>query len=306
MHAVLFVIGSLLIAAATLLYSTEEKRLQNRIEDLWLLASELRPTSETWLTAIVAAAASVVLRIIDRSFGKNLISFSAFASAIITSTYSLVMIIVIMDLQIFDPKTRLEVAVIATIATGLTVWFEKTRIPAAALVIGYTALISTTFGTGFMVLTPLYAGAATDICTILLIRALLQWLLTLKTFQAATILLLLHAGLLAFTLAPIVVTSSSTSPLFLLRWKNTLFYTNAWAFSNAFVVIVATALTAVLLLMAIHRVLWPLIERALYRIASFGIFEHRKVLFTTGVALICASSTSVAAVVGTLRKIFGL
>ena len=50
--------------------------------------------------------------------------------------------------------------------------------------------------------------------------------------------------------------------------------------------VVCSMVSAVMLLMLLHRAAWRLIDRPLYALARFGIFNQKKVLWTVGIALI--------------------
>lgn len=306
MHVVLFVLGLILIAAATLLYPDDEKKLQNRIEDLWLLATQLRPTSETRLSSIVAAAATVVLRIIDRSFGAKLISVSAFASAIVTSSYSFYIVISAFwyGSRFMTDLSNVTWVVEITVPIALVIWYPKARIPTAALVVSWMASLIKT-EREILTLIAICLGAVTDIGALFVVRTLLRRFLKFKSFGAAIRLLIAHIALVAIAVAPFAGAPWLNRVTERSPWYQLVQLAGYWTSSNAFVVIAATTLITVLSLMAIHRLIWPLMERTLYRIATFGVFEHRKVLFTTGVALICASSTTFASAIGSLRKAIG-
>lgn len=308
MHILLFVLGLLLIAAGTLLYSTEEKRLQSRIEDLWLLSAELRPSSQTRLTSVVAAAATTVLRMIDRFFDKRLFSIYAAASAIVTSAYSTAMVLGVMMIgwQVSTTRENLVRSALATIVTAIAVRYRWTRIPAAVFIIVCSVLGMQIRGDLRQMIIAIYVGAVTDLVALFLIRSALRRFLDLKTFQSALWLLAMHASLVFLVIAPIALGSRVKHPLQDYRLTILLGYTQMWSCSNAFVLIAAMTLITVLLLMLVHRVVWPVIERVLYGIARFGVFEHRVGLITTGLGLVCASSPWAAGAVASLRKMLGM
>ncbi|MGC2623449.1 MAG: hypothetical protein WA244_09580, partial [Candidatus Acidiferrales bacterium] len=94
--------GVLLVLISTVLYETEEGRIQNKLEEWWVALADAEPRAITTHTAFVVAVAEFTSRFFDRVFGKKLLSIRSLG---VSACFSLASLGLVCSpgLVIFDP-----------------------------------------------------------------------------------------------------------------------------------------------------------------------------------------------------------
>ncbi len=145
----------------------------------------------------------------------------------------------------------------------------------------------------FLVLSAVAIGVACDVIAVALARILLRWQADwtslIRTFFAAMLQLLMAIALFALPLA--------TGFWIMNLWRGSYIWWLSmfgWAMTispstNLLSAIMALAFFGAAMVLAIHRLIWPLITRPLYRLARGGVFRTpaaRTALLGVGVGLI--------------------
>ncbi len=140
-----------------------------------------------------------------------------------------------------------------------------------------------------------------DFSLITLNRLSLRWIKQSKVF-APSIGIVIGNCVLAVLYIWIPAQLGGGNPIFEYNiWKLAAEWISA---ANILTALVALVFVLVALIMILHRIAWPLVERLVYALARFGIFRHRKALATVGLALLSTVFPPVQSLGKRLLEIF--
>jgi hypothetical protein len=311
-NVVVGAVGLLLLYAAFFLYEDEEQRIQNRLENTWTRFREYHATAVSKQTAFLQLVIKITSRILDVVFGKKLLSVQSVAVAASLSTASLFLLF------------RVRFPVGETPSTVSCVWFGMLFLLISALLImgarinlptykhTYLGLlialtlsdVSVSFAVGGEWILPelVLLGIVCDIFFVALCRLVLLKMQSVDRFWKLSLCVVAASALTVMPLTPYVLTTIYTTV-----WQRTFFV--LVTLTNAFDGLLAASLLGVLLLMLLHLMLWPLIERPVYAAARHKLIGNHKLLGTLGVACLVFAFRSVPPVNHLLKaagKVVGL
>jgi hypothetical protein len=295
-------LGGVLIYLGIFLYPDEENRFQNRIEQWWIRLDDIQKASRSKVAAFMQDVARLAERGFGRLFGIRLFSLRVIPVSIYLSLASVFLLIVIMWpwLTHSGPPTRHSALLIFAFFLGLALapafitnrwmlvlWWAI--IPATLMsLFGFIAFVFRTRGAEFtfkgigLIGIVLGWSLFCDLAYIALTRFSLRrvihidrvWVIVAVVAgnllaSAIPILSPIYVGLELFKIAPRAGAAIFASLVF-----NSI---DALAGSGALIL-------AIMLLL--HRVLWPTIQRPLYAIYRFSPLKQKKWLIRVGFGLL--------------------
>lgn len=298
----LHVLGLVLICAGLFLYEDEEGKFQNKIEEWWVRLSDAQNVSRSKVATFMQGVARLTADGFDALFGHRLFSLRIIPVSIYLSLASVFLLIFVFFRRVANPgvgtrhgaflmllffvalalmpallKNKWLLAIWWAIIPvnllslgGLVAFFVKTRGAAATMHgIGLVALL-------------FVASLACDLAYITLTRYILRRASRIDHVPEIVLMILANLAALAIpVLGPIYggVALANYAPYAAGMVVLSLMF-NAIDFLVGF----AGLLLAVLLLL--HRLFWPAIQRPLYAIYRFSPIKKKRWLFATGVALL--------------------
>jgi len=163
-------------------------------------------------------------------------------------------------------------------------------------------------GTPDIVLIAAMLGVFTDIVTIICIRRVLRWQVQ-HTRTSSVIVATVAQASIAIALIVVPLAFGFISVLHSYPEASFNAVAVAWsATTNGLCFLIALSLFVVLLAFLVHVLIWPLIQRPLYQLASLGIFRTpttRAALFAVGAALLLLATDTAGSVITPLLKLLG-
>jgi len=150
------------------------------------------------------------------------------------------------------------------------------------------------------------AGILFDIGYIALTRWALRWQVQSKSFVKITLIVLVNC-LLAFTLiiAPVLLSEKIFQVLSGYHIVGILYSGILFVAASNIITSLGTVLFIVLaLLMLVHRICWPLLERPIFALQGLGIARRKKLFGTSGIVLIGISLGHTPEVLRVVDKFF--
>jgi hypothetical protein len=322
-----FGVGLTLVYLGAFIYESEQKKLQNRLEDLWLKVDDLNAAGLKKRAAFMVVVAQITTSSFDAVFGPDLISLPcvgasmAYALAYACLLFAIVrfagvahvvgpapsvasqaawglLFLLLGNLRPLAPRLARFQFWLTLGAFGLVIalyrhnmrWFSGQPIGFTSLTEASTVAQGVVYGGGI---------GLTIICVIAFI-ALTRWLVrwsagSVSFLRISTLLfvnLLLAFAIMAAPGALAFVTLKPLSP-WPLMWGVVLV-------GNSLIALVALAFFFFAVLMLVHQLFWPLLSRPLYLVANERLLTHRKALISTGLALM---GTAVPAIPAFVKEI---
>jgi hypothetical protein len=292
-------LGVFCLVTATLLYPKEDGTIQSKLEDFWVRVDDYKNFALSKHAAFMTQVAQLETRFLDRVFGKELFSGQALGMSIcfslgipttwIVSQDALVGWSFSASLRVFYPFP------IFCLAVGATILFLQNRnvlrralVIAAclclALWIGFNSFMPRLEGlisVAALIIFLAIVGIIIDIFFIAATRRLLRWAGTMSS----------SARVLAVVVFDLALAFLLTSPLFLFQpvgvgTPPAIVLAKVVALGNLFDVLLALLFVLLAVLLLVHRVVWPLLSRALFRMADIGTKGRRAILAAVGTALL--------------------
>lgn len=313
--------GILLIASSGLLYETEEGVIQNKIEIIWVKLSDAESVAVTRQAKFARAVATLTAKVLDRLFGDKLLSFQSISVSACLSLVSLGIVclpgtsLLPEDIQSFYVPTILLLLVAALLPA-----IFKSRLPKGLWLASVAALILLTFvgmhESGWFAGPLIRLGAIVDPAyevSFLIFTIVCDWLFVICTrwllrkgaafHSAATILGVMLGNLaLAAILVCLPFGAALGRPGITSLWQSServgiVEYYAMWsaprdlflmtlAGSNVFDAAVASAFFALFLVMFLHSLVWPVLQRPAYALASRDLIKRRRLFFLLGASLL--------------------
>jgi hypothetical protein len=308
-------LGCLLIYAAALLREDEEGVYQNRVEEWWIRIMYKRDAALSVSTAFMKGVAGLTGRVFDGLFGKRLFSVRGIGASVCYSAASLFLcgqlliafkrqqtVPMSLEMWAYVAMFFLLGSVPAIVDSGretLWIWglavFATLALPIARLFDTLILIRGHTFALGFLGLTIFISGISFG-CDVLFI-ALTRWMLrnASRTTELPKIVgIILIDCLLGIVLAvvPFMFGVLAFISVAKFKWSTSLgiasFYVMFGSALNFVDVIACSVFLILMLLILLHRLIWPVVERPLYAFARYGVIKNKKLLWTLGGALILA------------------
>lgn len=318
-RALAAILGGLAVCLASLTYEDEEGRLQNKLEDWWIRLDDRRTASMSWAASFIQAIARLTGNSLDRLFGARLFSPRAVVVSVILSGASLFLTAsIVLAFPIASAPT------IPNTSTAFSTFVLFLHLSAFAMlpalsespnmpwkpwlprlirfywwsVIAWYSLQTAQFlhyllfnlqnaqMTGAQLISIAAICLSASLLSDISFIAFTRWTLRRisKTNRIAGILLgiILQIIFLASLLVwPIYAGIKLTS--FSAVWGSAIFLSFMLNSIDVFAT-VAALIVAVLMLM--HRMAWPLIQRPIYALQRMSFISRKGWLWRAGVALL--------------------
>jgi hypothetical protein len=304
-------LGLFCVLTAIVLYPNEEGKIQSKFEDFWIRVDDFRNLALTRHAAFMTQVARLETRLLDRILGTQLISLqfvlvsacfslaSTFAALLMLSPWMYVdlspvkgellrafvlffcspLIVVIAFFLLKNRSARLlllmlSVTLFATLIIQMTGMFDPSDSDSPIVGLNITAMF--------------VGGFISDIAFIAVMRRLLRF-----AGQETRTLSVVAVMALAMLLAGCLM-----SPLFLLLRAATIGQADPGrvlslgavvSLADTFDAILALLFVILALLLLVHRAVWPLLTRTLFRMQDIGTKGRRSILTAVGLALLGTS-----------------
>jgi hypothetical protein len=288
-------LGLLLIGWSVFLYEPEENEIDDTLITWWVNMDDTAKSALRANMSFARSVATVIAKWLDDLFESRLISFDAIRISACLSASSgflflLVWFLTSDDLHYYTPLQSTAIA--ATCASFSAVYFgvavskRRDEVHAAFMsvfVVGFlltfAALVGVFKKTGVPLL-GLILGILCDFLVVVLTRASARWMVagttTLAFVTAATLNATAGIALLWF---PFIFASHIR-----LEWLATTF--QIAGATNIFGAIVSATFVVVSVTVLVHRVFWASLERPLYAMHRFRLFQRRGLLCYAGTVLL--------------------
>jgi len=309
-------LGLFCVLTAIVLYPNEEGKIQSKFEDFWIRIDDYQQLALSKHAAFMTQVAKLETRFLDRVFGDKLFSIRAVALSLACSITSLAVVGLLQRHEAFGRKTydffnlRQSFGLLCLGIYGLGVMslprrrrillmvalFLALAVPGWILIIGstpsgrtiqspiqfrvesyfvYSLILSVLGGLGFVC----------DVFFIAITRKVLRKVSETSRSSTIVVLVLLNVLLAALLVGPYFIDRLNLIPAnrVHLQWSPLVALTNMFDAALALLF----ALLAALLL--IHRAVWPLLTRTLFRMQDIGTKGRRAILTSIGVALLGTS-----------------
>lgn len=291
-------LGLFCLLTAILLYPDQEGMIQSKFEDFWIRVHDYQKLALSKHAAFITQIAKLETEFLDRIFGQRIVSVQA---VVVSSCCSLLSFVVCVSPLIEsayvgepDPKWPTWFAGLSAgslIAGSACIFLPKSRRARATLVIlgllvvvGATLAYSHELGpTAFPVVVVLLTfGFGCDVVYVAVTRRLIRWAGEMTQSLRVVAVIALNLFLAAILIGPVFI-----KPIF--NPENSII--NIFAVlstTNLFDGLLASLFGVLAAILLIHRALWPLLTRTLFRMADIGTKGRRAILTTVGLALLAA------------------
>lgn len=327
---VLLGVGSFALYVSVFLHEDQEGHLQNRIQELSNAIQEREKRSGSRLEAFFGRVADAVSRAFDRVFGKKLLSIRmvgvstslAFSGAclatvgvfgfllnrivrlpsspdllkfggalLLLSIFLLILglvLFVIAFLPTILPYTVIDIITLVPILTVTYITINVIRHHGPAQYVQNQAEIYTA----------LIASTATDVALLVGIRKSIRWIS--EQVRPLRVLLVI-LGQIALVIVFVWFPQHEAGNLMVqYKWKllpNFLLMISAF---NVFTTIAASAFTVTLLIVLLHRVYWPVVERFFYQIARYKLVRNHVAMASLGAGCFVVVFPSLRGIIGAI------
>jgi len=311
-----FLAGLLLIAWSVLLYETEERQIDDTLARWWIEVDDAaKRTSERALRHLQIAARAVAAWL-SQVFGDKLISGRAVAASVVLSLSSLALFV--FTLTAAGETWRFNVGIVClsailfyvAVTPRLALCRDLIAIT-AAIYLGrgvymiYGVLFTNEFP-GWSVLDVIVilagslGGVASDFVLTVVTRRILRSIATAQTLMRGLMAFATTSTIgLVFTIIPLFVWLKGPRPP--TRWMASIGFAAA---TNIYGCIISLALAILLSGIAVQRALWSGLQRPLYAIWRFKVFQDRKLLFYAGSVLVVIAVPGSLDVLKTAETLF--
>jgi hypothetical protein len=302
-------LGVFCVLTSVVLYPDEEGKLQSRFEDFWVRVDDYKLAALSQHTVFMRQVASLESSLFDSIFGEELFNEKSMAVSFCLSNVSEAFLLLANPAAALGPlHWGLEVLILVSILTAIVI----SRIPRSSVLCiiisipsGFLAGLCWTMASeissgnnlgylrvhdGFVLNAVLmFGGAACDILFVIITRLLIRWAGQMDRTYKLVCVILLNLGLAIALLGPGILLAKRS---FTAAFKDTVLAdVVAVSRSNLFDVVLALLFVGLALLLLIHRAVWPLLSRTLFRMTDIGTKGRRAILTTVGFALLAAGVT---------------
>jgi hypothetical protein len=289
--------GCVLIGWSIFLYESEEHQISDTLEEWWITLDDIAQHSVSRSVRIVNKISHTITMWLDFTFGRRLFSFRAVVVSwcFSLSAFQLMACAFIIRKAPIDWAEAIPAAFggIGCLFAAISERFPDLRylvtvgagIALLLLMLGVTfdRSVTNAVDTGTSVAFGCAAGVLADFSVIVVSRYLARRGANARSV-GWPILAAFAGGLLAAAIFVLPML-----PIWMLRawWALALYI---FALTNLYSAIVAASFTFMAITLILHRLLWPILNRPLYAIQRFRLFEQRKVLFGAGATLLGLAS----------------
>jgi hypothetical protein len=301
-------IGLILVYCALFIDETEERKLHNRLEELWVTIDDLGKEAMSHQAAFLRQVSALAEHGLAKLFGPKLLSFKSVASCLcfsLASTAWAFLLLSSLERTFSPPYGAIPIAyLISAVFWSVCGVSRRLRYAAYALIpvfLLYYIRIGVPRPSGelhtisglevFQYLAPILASVLCDIGFVMLTRWSLRRSSRLSSLPGLVSFALLNVML------GVVLVGGLFFPLLLRhRLKSVSDFVTAhstlWSYvmtiSATNLLAAAFALLALILMLSalLHRLIWPAISRPIYAAHRFGLFKQHKLLAILGLTFL--------------------
>ncbi len=310
----MLIVGILLVYTVVAMFPDEEGRLQNRIENLWIAIDDKQKSKVGRAIAILNRVASYLTRVYNRVLGSRLISVQMIGVSSSSSIagffiFAALLLLTFLYLSLsrhaaVTPQFNaglwligilcfvlgLVVLVFAALPSVIRNWFGRAVSLAPLLLFTYGSVLIVKRQRGALVsnqvtvLAGLVIGVMTDIFVLAAVRLSLRLLANTAKFMKIVWAVLVQVGALILI---VLVPFEASTPL-LSANKDSLgakVLLSSMMF-NFFTMLGILAFLLLLVVLMVHRALWPTLGRLVFSIARFKPLQNNRGLFAV-IGFVC-------------------
>jgi hypothetical protein len=304
-------LGVFCVLTAIVLYPDEEGRIQSKFEDFWIRVDDFKNSALTRHAAFLTQVAKLETQFLNRLFGHKLISSQSIGVSFSLSllTFSILGLATlgyaskVEDIRSMFLRFYLSLLIVSLLV-GVTSIFVRRRQNTRTIAIASAIILVPFFIFKFNpnldsaraevsanVLYLAVGGFACDVAFVALTRRFVMWTGEMTSTVKVMGTIVLNVFLALCLTAPLLFSfinalSHRYLSVFFTRWFGIL---DAIALTNVFDVALALLFVLLATLLLIHRALWPLLTRTLFRMADIGTKGRRAILTAIGISLLGTS-----------------
>jgi hypothetical protein len=291
-------LGAFCVLTAIALYPNEEGKLQSKFEDFWIRLDDYQQVALSRHSAFMQQVARLESRFLDRVFGSALFSsrvvgvsfsfsltilsglvltHSDFLAGIVSLGFSVLIFVV----AVFSTRAR-PALIAALIALSFLAWAitEGGRDPESqALAFLLVAMLAVMGAAGF----------ACNVAFVVVTRRLLRLASEMTSSLRVATVVIVNLSVAIVLALPFLVEKFPSYTDWNYKTKNLFDSLKYISLTNILDVILAALFVLLAALLLLHRALWPLLTRTLFRMQDIGTKGRRAILTTVGMALLSAS-----------------
>jgi hypothetical protein len=325
-------LGVFCVVTAIMLYPSEEGKIQSKFEDFWVRVDDFQRTTLSNHTTFLQQVARLESSWLDRLFGHKLLSARSVAVSLVLSFSSAATVASAMSLQDDHSEVALFLfllSILCYLLGPLMLLYPLVRFPEGphvkplsfTVIVIVVGLIILQRSLVFVVVSVICISC--DFLFISLTRRLLHLAGTMTKSTTIALVVVLNCSLAALLCVLPIFFSARIDQMLYIRFiepshgeSNSAILAREIMAVNNNITLIATSnsidaviaclfgLLAVTLL--VHRALWPLLTRTLFRMTDIGTKGRRAILTTVGLALLAAGiSGKVPELVQKLIEKFG-
>jgi hypothetical protein len=311
-------LGLFCVLTTILLCPGEEGQIQSKVEDFWVRVDDYRQLALSKHAAFMTQVAKLETSFLDKVFGPKLISGHALAVSFCCSVTASAVVGALV-FESFSDVVFLALSIallLGSIAVCITIVFVRKHAVVRGIAIG-SLLVFLLIWAGYTQPGPEQAGRLTwdivfaafgsfvcDVIFIALTRRLLRWAGQMTSFFRVLAVIVLNFLLAVFLVMPLFLAGAFAVQAHE-EQKALILPFALIGFSNLFDVVLSSFFVFLTLMLLIHRVLWPLLSRTLFRMQDIGTKGRRAILSAVGLTLIGWSGVHLPDLLKELLKILG-
>jgi hypothetical protein len=312
-------IGVFCFLTAIGLYPGEEGKVQSKLEDFWIRLDDNQKSYVSRHTAFLVQTVRFESSLLDYTFGPRMLSVRAFVVSMSFSFIMMAMMLfaIILFIKEGNPSITSQMTMkqadlpkfflegLATLLIALAAIFVEVRLANRTKIIAVSRCVLLllvfapailkahhqswyVFGRGLaLFLTLMLLSFFGDLIFVIVTRRMLAWAGKLNSILTVLSLLLLNLLLAFLFVVPVALVPY-------LDTDNRIgFALGAFLifipFANIFDIILSLLWVLLALILLIHRLLWPVLNRTLFRVTGIGTIPRRIILVACGMALLNVS-----------------
>jgi hypothetical protein len=309
--------GVFCLITALLLYRDEEGRIQSVLEDFWITVDDYQKLALSRHAAFMQQVAKLETRFLDRIFGNKLVSLQ---SVVVSCCCSLMSAVLVLSIFLYADTINylawawpfiVVLGALLVASTALIFIQEHHVARKAVLTITFVSMAAGLMSheedlvgakdMGMFFVLIFVGGLVCDILFIVVTRRLVRWAgemtRSLRVLAIIGLNLLLAVALIGclFLFSPF----SSVEPGVI------GFVAVAVSTSNIFDALLAFLFVFLALILLVHRAVWPLLNRTLFRMQDIGTKGRRAILFAVGTGLLTLAGFGLPEWLKSIFKPFG-
>jgi hypothetical protein len=320
-------LGLFFVLSAIALYPGEEGKIQSKFEDFWISVDDYQKMALSRHTTFMVEVANIETRFLDRLFGQRLFSVQLLCVSFFCSVGVPSLLAFIYEdkfhhlnrpslgFQVLGISISSFVVAFAAVVFRRNKVLRRTAYIAAFLFLSFWAkytfpvyahphrsmqaalsLIAAEMAMTLLVLMPMSIGIAFDMGFIVVTRVMLRSAGQMASSTRVVTVIVANCLLALLLESPLLIIvdlyMEGKLPSEHSATGNFAFFLNLATFSslgNAFDVCLALLFVLLALMLLLHRFVWPLLTRSVFKMQDIGTKGRRAILATLGTALLGSS-----------------